>query len=254
MTKEIAKADLSLARCWEGHANSLVLIDALGSDSQRGRWFDGVSSGARSGSPGAASRRPASRARRAPSAHGRARRRWLEGERDEVFRDQRHRADWAILLVDPAGPGARRHADGGGDGLLMLGLPAGRFDDQRRRFLLDPVGMRATVSHLVKFDGTFVADDDVIGEPGSYLRDGWQTAFIPHYAASFLGAAEGRIRLRGRVSGAPGQGGDPYVPAASRQHACQRRVRPPVAAVRRRHVGSGRSRAAQTRRQPRRAT
>src|SRR5580704_19339221 len=42
MTRELAKADLSLARCWEGHANSLVLIDALGSDEQRRRWFAGV--------------------------------------------------------------------------------------------------------------------------------------------------------------------------------------------------------------------
>src|SRR5215208_1471430 len=26
MTKEIARADMSLARCWEGHVNSLVLL------------------------------------------------------------------------------------------------------------------------------------------------------------------------------------------------------------------------------------
>ena len=29
ITKEIAKADLSLARCWEGHVNSLVLLDGI---------------------------------------------------------------------------------------------------------------------------------------------------------------------------------------------------------------------------------
>src|SRR5262245_39068124 len=29
MTKEIAKADLSMARCWEGHVNSLVLLDGM---------------------------------------------------------------------------------------------------------------------------------------------------------------------------------------------------------------------------------
>jgi alkylation response protein AidB-like acyl-CoA dehydrogenase len=29
ITKELAKADLSLARCWEGHVNSLVLLDGL---------------------------------------------------------------------------------------------------------------------------------------------------------------------------------------------------------------------------------
>src|SRR6266542_3600958 len=39
MTKEIAKADLSLARCWEGHVNSLVLLDGMANDEQRRRWF-----------------------------------------------------------------------------------------------------------------------------------------------------------------------------------------------------------------------
>src|SRR6266404_580169 len=42
MTKEIAKADLSLARCWEGHVNSLVLLDGMANDEQRARWFKGV--------------------------------------------------------------------------------------------------------------------------------------------------------------------------------------------------------------------
>src|SRR5207245_635333 len=42
MTKEIAKADLSLARCWEGHVNSLVLLDGMAVEEQRARWFRGV--------------------------------------------------------------------------------------------------------------------------------------------------------------------------------------------------------------------
>src|SRR5213075_1897474 len=40
MTKEIARADLSLARCWEGHVNSLVLLDGMANEEQRARWFD----------------------------------------------------------------------------------------------------------------------------------------------------------------------------------------------------------------------
>ena len=44
MTKELAKADLSLARCWEGHINSLVLLAGLATDAQKARWFDGVTS------------------------------------------------------------------------------------------------------------------------------------------------------------------------------------------------------------------
>ena len=42
MTKEIAKADLSLARCWEGHTNSLVLLDGIASEAQKALWFEGV--------------------------------------------------------------------------------------------------------------------------------------------------------------------------------------------------------------------
>jgi alkylation response protein AidB-like acyl-CoA dehydrogenase len=54
----------------------------------------------------------------------------------------------------------------------------------------DAIGMRATASHLVHFRNTFIPDEDLIGYPGQYLKEGWQTCFIPHYAATFLGAAE----------------------------------------------------------------
>ena len=30
MTKELAKADMALARCWEGHVNSQMLLTCLG--------------------------------------------------------------------------------------------------------------------------------------------------------------------------------------------------------------------------------
>src|SRR5215218_2793795 len=42
MTKEIARVDLSLARCWEGHCNSLVLLDGMCNEKQKARWFKGV--------------------------------------------------------------------------------------------------------------------------------------------------------------------------------------------------------------------
>lgn len=42
ITKEIAKSDLSLARCWEGHANSLSLLDGIATPDQKARWFAGV--------------------------------------------------------------------------------------------------------------------------------------------------------------------------------------------------------------------
>ena len=42
MTKEIARVDMSLSRCWEGHVNSLVLIDGMATEDQKSRWFKGV--------------------------------------------------------------------------------------------------------------------------------------------------------------------------------------------------------------------
>jgi alkylation response protein AidB-like acyl-CoA dehydrogenase len=212
MTKEIAKADLSLARCWEGHANSLVLIDALGSDEQRERWFAGVVDAGQkwvawSGEPQA--RKPGEK-RPFGTTVERAEGGWsVSGTK--VFATSATGADWAILLVDPAGPGGARHAADTGEGLLMLACPLADSTVSVDGSWWDPVGMRATVSHLVTFDGTFVPDSDAIGEPGGYLRDGWQTAFIPHYAASFLGAAEAAYEYALEYLVHQGKGGDPYV-------------------------------------------
>jgi hypothetical protein len=37
MTKELAKVDLSLARCWKGHANAQVSLTAMANESQKKR-------------------------------------------------------------------------------------------------------------------------------------------------------------------------------------------------------------------------
>jgi alkylation response protein AidB-like acyl-CoA dehydrogenase len=212
MTKELAKADLSLARCWEGHANSLVLLDALGTEEQRSRWFEGVVERgekwvAWSGEP--QSKKPGQKAPFGTTVE-RVDGGWtVTGSK--AFATSATGAEWAILLVNPTGPGGARHAGDGGEELIML---ACRLDDPTITIdesWWDPGGMRATVSHLVKFDGTFIADQDSIGEPGAYLRDGWQTAFIPHYAASFLGAAEGAYEYAVEYLTHGGKGGDPYV-------------------------------------------
>jgi alkylation response protein AidB-like acyl-CoA dehydrogenase len=63
----------------------------------------------------------------------------------------------------------------------------------------------------VRFNGTFIPEAQRIGEPGCYLRDGWQTAFIPHYAASFLGAAEAAYDYALDYLRSQRKGADPYV-------------------------------------------
>jgi alkylation response protein AidB-like acyl-CoA dehydrogenase len=194
MTKELAAADLSLARCWEGHTNSLVLIDALGSDAQKARWFSGVVRHgekwvAWSGEPRAPKPGETQRFGTTVKRKGNG---WVVNG-TKVFATSATGADWAILLVDPEGPGGARNARNG-SGVLMLACELADPSVSVDSSWWDPIGMRATVSHLVRFDEMYIPDAQRIGEPGDYLRQEWQTVFIPHYAASFLGAAEAAYR------------------------------------------------------------
>jgi alkylation response protein AidB-like acyl-CoA dehydrogenase len=211
MTKELAKADLSLGRCWEGHANSLVLIDAMATAEQKARWFEGVVERGEiwvgwSGEPQAP--KPGER-RRFGTSIERADGGWvLSGTK--VFATSATGAKWAILLVNTSGPGAARHA-ADPDTLLMIACDLSHPSVVVDESWWDPIGMRATVSHLIRFNDTFLPDSDVIGAPGGYLREGWQTAFIPHYAASFLGAAEAVYEYAVEYVTRQGKVTDPYV-------------------------------------------
>lgn len=212
LTKEIAKRDLSLARCWEGHANSLVLIDGLGDESQRERWFGGVVERgekwvAWSGEPQSAAL--GERARFGTTLE-RVDGGWVVSG-SKAFCTSAGGADWAILLVNRSGPGGARHAAASPESLFLLAC-----DLHDPSVVLDaswwnPIGMRATVSYGVRFNQTFIPEANVIGEPGRYLRDGWQTCFAPHYAASFLGAAEAALEYSIDYIRCQNKGDDPYI-------------------------------------------
>jgi alkylation response protein AidB-like acyl-CoA dehydrogenase len=212
MTKELAKADLSLGRCWEGHTNSLALIDAFATSEQKARWFEGVvERGERwatwSGEPQA--RKPGEKSRFGTTVT-RTDGGWvLNGTK--VFATSATGAHWAILMVNTAGPGGARHADGDPDALLMLACeladPAVSVDES----WWDAGGMRATVSHLVRFDDMFIPDGNLIGTPGAFLREGWKIALPAHYAASFLGAAEGAYEYAVEYVTRQHKAADPYV-------------------------------------------
>lgn len=192
MSKEIARADLSLARCWEGHCNSLVLLDGMGTEEQKSRWFKGVVERgekwvAWSGEP--QSRKPGEAVKFGTTVER------VDGgyiiEGNKAFSTSAGGAQWAILLVNTAGPGGVRHVDASMlDTQLMMACNLSDPTIEVDASWWDPIGMRATVSHLVHFRRTFIPETDVIGYPGQYLKEGWQTCFIPHYAATFLGAAE----------------------------------------------------------------
>jgi alkylation response protein AidB-like acyl-CoA dehydrogenase len=75
----------------------------------------------------------------------------------------------------------------------------------------DPIGMRGTVSYLARFNDTFIPRGNLIGSPGQYLREGWQTCFTPHYASSFLGAANAAFEQTVKIVKAQQKGNDPFV-------------------------------------------
>ncbi len=211
MTKEIAKADLSLARCWEGHANSLLLLDAMASPEQQARWFPRVVE--RGEKWVVWSGEPQARAPGEPSKFGTALERvdggWLV-EGSKVFCTSAGGAQWAILLVNTAGPGGARHTTSP-ETLLMLACELADATIELDGSWWEPIGMRGTVSHLVRFHRTFIPAGHQIGAPGGYLSGGWQAAFAPHYAASFLGAAEGAFDYALEHLTAQRKGDDPYV-------------------------------------------
>ena len=211
MTTELAKADLSLARCWEGHANSLVLIDGLGTPGQKRRWFEGVAERgeiwvAWSGEPRAS--RPGEQ--RFGTTISRTPDGWLLNG-SKVFATSATGARWAILLVSKSGPGGARHSATGRADLLAIACDLSDPSVTVDTSWWDPVGMRATVSHLVTFTDTYLPDRNVIGQPGAYLNENWQGAFIPHYAASFLGAAEGAYDYAVEYVRRQGKAADPYI-------------------------------------------
>jgi alkylation response protein AidB-like acyl-CoA dehydrogenase len=212
MTKEIAKADLSMARCWEGHANSLVLLDGMATDSQKALWFEGV---VQKGEKWVAwSGEPQARAPGESVQYGTTVERVEAGyvvDGTKVFSTSATGAQWAILLVSTDGPGGIRHATGSPDAQLLLACDLSDPTVTVDGSWWDPIGMRATVSYLVRFKRTFIPETQMIGYPGQYLKEGWQTCYIPHYAATFLGAAEAAYDFAIEYLVSQKKTGDPYV-------------------------------------------
>ncbi len=212
MTKELAKVDLSLARCWEGHANAQVILAAMANESQKKRWFEGIVQcgekwAAWSGEP--QSQIPGQKVCLGTTVQVVDEGYILDGTK--VFATSAPEAKWAILLVDTAGAGGARHSNSSATSVLMLACnlsdPSVSFDNS----WWQPIGMRGTVSYLVRFEQTFIPRENLIGYPGQYILEEWQTRFTPQYGAAFLGAAEGAYDYTLAYIKKQEKGHDPYV-------------------------------------------
>ncbi len=212
MTTEIAKADMSFARCWEGHNNALMLLDNLGSYIQKEKWFSGVINHGDiwtvwSGEP--LLRTPGQKKSIGTTLTKTDKGYVLNGSK--VFCSSAPGATWAILLVNTEGSGGARHAEASPETVIMLGCdlsdPSVSFDDSWWK----PIGMRGSVSYKVNFDNTFIPFENLIGKPGDFLLDEWQTRWIPQYAATFLGGAEAAYEYTLKHIASQKRQDDPFV-------------------------------------------
>ena len=209
--KEIAKADMGMARCWEGHLNSLLLLENIANPEQKARWFKGIVERGELWSTW--SGEPLSRAPEEKKHFGTTVEETKEGyiiNGTKIFCSSAPGASWGLILVNTAGPGAARHSYST-ETLLMLGCdmsaPSVTLDDS----WWHPIGMRSSASYKICFDNTFIPKENLIGVPGQFLLEEWQTRFTPQYTATFLGGAEAAYEYAHHYIATQNKGADPYI-------------------------------------------
>ncbi len=157
----VGRGDLSAARIFEGHVNALLLIRLFGSEAQREHYALLASSGDLFGI-------------------------WntdVSGEAVRVEgRNLRGKKNFASgvdginhALITAQTPHGRQ---------LVIVSTAGLEID---RSWWHPLGMRASGSHVVNFQGTVLTDQQLIGAPDDYLKEPWFSGGAIRFAAVHVG-------------------------------------------------------------------
>ncbi len=188
ITTAIAAGDLSLGRCYEGHINSVDLLNDFASDELKHALYPGIVAG---------------------------------DIRFVIWGSEPIREDSQDLVQRLSGQTIAKKVDGGWllNGVKAFATSAGGAThiivtaavedsslqplEQQQWFMIDAeapgiaidrswwhsLGMRATASHKVVLTDIFVPEMRRLFSTRQYLDALWQARFIPHFSASFLGAA-----------------------------------------------------------------
>lgn len=213
MTKVIAGANLSLARCWEAHTNICLVVAGLAEPALKQRLFhEVVEEGALLGSWASEPPTPAEadaaafglRAREVPGGYV------LNGRKG--FCSGAGGIRYALLLASTGEPPARN-----GPPALIPSQGITLIADVRQPGVTlepewwTPIGMKASVSHAVRFEDVFVPREQQLGT-GVYYTDGsWLPAQLGHMGCSFLGAAETAYGWSLDYLKQQGKSADPFV-------------------------------------------
>lgn len=185
----LGRANLAVARLFEGHVNAIKLVMLYGANATQLRVAEAVRAGALMGVWGA------------------------DGARPVTIRAQgRH------LVLD----GAKRFASG--LGLVSLGVLTGVDCEGANRLVVVPVddpdranaatwcvsGMRATASGDFDTTGLTLTRNDVLGDPGDYHREPHFHGGVWRYGAAQLGGLEALVEVMRTDLAARGRLSDPH--------------------------------------------
>ena len=190
---EVGRGNLAVGRLYEGHVNALLLIRLFAAearlaawavDCRRGQifgvWNTQTTEGLRQADGPATGLVELRGCKTFASGAGRIGR--------PVVTAQRHDGSWQMVVV-----------------------PAERvtFDVDTSRW--QPLGMRATASHHVRFDGARLdAEGCLLGVPGDYYREPWFSSGAIRFAAVQWGGARALLDATVRTLRELGRTDDPY--------------------------------------------
>lgn len=175
LLKAVGKASLPVGRVYEGHINTLLLIELYGTIAQQQQWFVDAESQHLFGVWN-------TQAQDGVKLHdlgdGRYR---LEG--CKTFCSGAGHVSRPIVTADWVSPQRK--------GWQMCVLPMERLaqPDIDREFW-KPLGMRASASFKVDFTGLEITDDELLGPPNAYYRQPYFSGGAIRFAAVQLGGAE----------------------------------------------------------------
>lgn len=187
----IGSGDLSVGRLYEGHINTLLLIQRFGTGSQLDRARHAIHrDNALFGVWNTDARSPLALI---PSASG-----WrLAG--GKAFASGAGLVEHALVTA--------RLPDGGRQ---MLLIPMASLDDRIDRSVWHPLGMRASMSFAVDLTDVRVPEEALLGRPGDYLSEPWFSAGCLRFIAVQLGGALALLRIVHEHLRRMGRDSDPY--------------------------------------------
>ena len=190
--EEVGRGNLAVGRLYEGHVNALLLIEKFGRPDQRDAW----AADARAGRLfGVWNTQAADGVRFGPvGPDGRAA---LSGSK--TFASGAGHVDRPIVTgSDPEGR------------WRMAVVPMDEVDARVDASFWRPLGMKASASHRVEFDGVRVDEAAFLGPPGAYLVEPWFTVGAIRFAAVQLGGARAIFDAAVATLRDFGRADDPY--------------------------------------------